>query len=85
MSSYEKLEPGGNVCNPDFACATRVAAHVVAVQVVSDDSNAATFWALVKGAPEVVAGFLRVKASDYDAGYREYAAQGGRWALCNLF
>ena len=47
----------------------------------SDASAAVEHWALVKGAPEVVCGFLRRVPDDYDATYRAFAAQGGRCAL----
>ena len=49
-------------------------------QVESDAAAAVQHWALVKGAPEVVRGFLRRVPDDYDATYRAFAAQGGRCA-----
>lgn len=50
-------------------------------QVENDARAGAEHWALVKGAPEVVRGFLRSPPADYDATYRAFAAQGGRCAL----
>jgi hypothetical protein len=47
---------------------------------VEDDAAAPAHWALVKGAPEVVRGFLRAPPPEYDATYRAFAAQGGRCA-----
>jgi magnesium-transporting ATPase (P-type) len=42
------------------------------------------YWAVVKGAPEVVQGFLRAVPDEYEAAYKEYAAQGGRWGHQSL-
>ena len=50
-------------------------------QVENDARAGVEHWALVKGAPEVVRGFLRSPPADYDATYRAFAAQGGRCAL----
>lgn len=50
-------------------------------QVENDARAGAEHWALVKGAPEVVRGFLRSPPADYNATYRAFAAQGGRCAL----
>ncbi len=43
-------------------------------------SSAPAYWAVVKGAPEVVQGFLMAPVEQYEEAYKEYAAQGGRCA-----
>lgn len=69
------LQPGAAVRLPVIGstCCTS--------QVESDASAGVQHWALLKGAPEVVRGFLRRVPDDYDATYRTFAAQGGRCAL----
>lgn len=36
------------------------------------------YYVLLKGAPEVVEGFLQKAPENFTACYREYASQGGR-------
>jgi magnesium-transporting ATPase (P-type) len=51
-------------------------------QVESVQSSAPAYWAVVKGAPEVIQGFLASPHAEYEAAYKEYAAQGGRYECC---
>ncbi len=48
------------------------------VQVEGSSATGPEYWALLKGAPEVVEGFLEKAPADFSACYREYASQGGR-------
>lgn len=48
------------------------------VQVEGSSAAGPEYWALLKGAPEVVEGFLEQAPPDFSACYREYASQGGR-------
>ncbi len=47
-------------------------------QVDNEQSSTPAYWAVVKGAPEVIQGFLAAAPADYEAAYKVYAAQGGR-------
>ncbi len=48
------------------------------LQVEGSSAAGPEYWALLKGAPEVVEGFLEKAPEDFSACYREYASQGGR-------
>ncbi|CAL8460618.1 g147 [Coccomyxa elongata] len=50
----------------------------VVVKVENEQSSTPAYWAVVKGAPEVIQGFLAAAPADYEAAYKVYAAQGGR-------
>lgn len=60
------------------------------LQVEREGSNVTELWVLTKGAPEVIRGYLGAAPQNYDAAYKEFAAQGGRSATrtlsesCNL-
>ena len=47
-------------------------------QVEGSASAGPEHWVLLKGAPEVVEGFLQDAPGDFSACYRQYASQGGR-------
>lgn len=47
-------------------------------KVENEQSSTPAYWAVVKGAPEVIQGFLARAPAEYEASYKEYAAQGGR-------
>ena len=49
-----------------------------AQQVETDAGTGPEYWALVKGAPEVVEGFLSEAPAGYVATYKQFASQGGR-------
>lgn len=51
-------------------------------QVEDGKSSTPVYWAVVKGAPEVIQGFLAAPPAEYEAAYKVYAAQGGRCVLC---
>ena len=48
------------------------------LQVEGSASAGPEHWGLLKGAPEVVEGFLQEAPPDFSACYRQYASQGGR-------
>ncbi|KAK9819655.1 hypothetical protein WJX72_000825 [[Myrmecia] bisecta] len=50
----------------------------VLLRVEDEASKAPSFWVVVKGAPEMVQTFLKNTPDDYEACYKEYAAQGAR-------
>lgn len=46
-------------------------------------SSGPEYWALLKGAPEIVEGFLEQAPEDFSACYREFASQGGRYSYAH--
>ena len=48
------------------------------MQVEGGSSAGPEYYALLKGAPEVVEGFLERPPDDFTRCYRQYASQGGR-------
>lgn len=52
--------------------------RIVLWQVENEQSSTPSYWAVVKGAPEVIEGFLAAAPAAYEAAYKVYAAQGGR-------
>lgn len=59
---------------PQLHCLSAVACS----QVDKEDSNGPTFWALLKGAPEVVQPFLQDAPPDYEQSYKRFASEGAR-------
>ena len=51
-----------------------------AVQVEKGGSNAPEYHVLAKGAPEVLLDHLASPPEGYASVYKQYAAQGARWA-----
>lgn len=54
------------------------AINLFLLQVDKEGTNESETWVLTKGAPEVIHNFLKDAPQDYDEGYKEFAAQGGR-------
>ena len=78
VGSVTKASDSNSNGHASDLCHANRAQEAPSEQVETDTGTGPEYWALVKGAPEVVEGFLSEAPAGYVATYKRFASQGGR-------